>query len=167
MSFNYDVMTEEDAMKARFNLLENGSYEARIDKVVQKTSSTGFPQMELFLIVFNKQEEGVEVRDYVTITKKMMWKFIHLCRSAGLEKEYLDKTFFPEMLNGRMINVKIATQVGGLIPEDKLNGKDPGSKYPDRNVVDDYLVDNTGFESINSAVHPIDDKPFFDDSVPF
>jgi hypothetical protein len=65
------------------------------------------------------------------------------------------------MLPGRNVRVILGTQIGNEIPADKLNGKPPGSRYPDKNVVQDYVK-----KADQKAVSkPVDD--FQDDLIPF
>jgi len=164
MSWSYLPLTEAECQNARFDLLERGFYEARIDKTEIKTSAKGNPMLVADLIVFDKSGEGREIKDFLVNTKQMMWKQRHLAVSAGLEKEFMDQTFHPSMLNGRMVRVEVGVQIGAPIPDDKLNGKPKGAKYPDRNIIEDYVVDNTGFEEMKDAPVKQDE---FNDVIPF
>lgn len=164
MNWSYSPQTEEECQKSRFSILDNGVYEARIEKVETKQSSKGNPMIVADLVVFGANGEGQEVKDFLVSTKQMMWKLKHLCDSAGLAKEYMEGHFHPDMLVSRMVKAQIGLQIGSRIPDDKLNGKAPGSMYPNKNICEDYIEDKTGFESITKK----DDAPFIDDdSLPF
>lgn len=158
--FSYDVMTEEQAMRERFQLLSDGTYDGVIRKVTHRLSSIGNDMFELSLDIYNPQGGTNLVRDFWVFTKGMMWKTIHGCKSAGCLKEYEDKKLTPDLLVDRNVRVVIKTQEGNLIPDDKLKGKPPGSKYPDKNVVEDYVD-----VSVMNAPPTNDDA--FNDEIPF
>lgn len=163
MDFNYDVLSEEEAQKARFQLLEDGTYKGIIEHIEHKPSASGNPMLALKIRVWNEDGSPKEINDWITLIPSMMWKLRHLCISAGLLKEFEDKTFKPEMLEGREVMLKIKFKAGTAIPENKLNGKTPGEKYPDRNAVDDYveLLKNSGMKPLPEA------KDDFNDEIPF
>ena len=159
--FDYEPMSEQDAMKARFQLLEDGEYEAVIEKAEARLSSTGNNMIEVHLNVYDATGKPNPIRDYWVFTPNMMWKAIHGSDSAGLAKEYEERKFHPDMLPGRNVRVILGLQRGNEIPADKLNGKPPGSRYPDKNVVQDYVK-----KADQKAVSkPVDN--FQDDLIPF
>jgi hypothetical protein len=163
--FDYEVMTEQEAMKERFQLMKDGEYDAVVDKAEARISqNSGNPMMELNLSVFDNAGKAHPVRDFLVFTKNMMWKAIHCADSAGLQKEYDEKKFCPELIQGQRVRVMISTQEGGVIPQDKLKGKPQGSRYPDKNVVDDY-VKKDNQKPLSKAVNADDD--IFNDSIPF
>jgi hypothetical protein len=159
MSFAYKPMTEAEAMKARFDLMKDGDYDAVIEKSEAKISGSGNSMIDLSLAVYD--ENGVEhhIRDFLIFTSRMQWKAGHCADSAGLSDEYLNNTFKPEMLVNKNVRVRVRSQEGNEIPADKLKGKPAGSKYPDKNVIDDYLVRAAKSAPTNS--------PDFNDDVPF
>lgn len=159
--FDYEPMSEQEALKARFHLMRDGEYDAVIDKAEAKPSNAGNNMIKVELSVYDETGKPNPVTDYWVFTPNMMWKAIHGTDSAGLSKEYEEKKFNPDMLCGRNVRVIIGTQVGNKIPLDKLNGKPPGSRYPDKNVVEDY-VKNDGKKS---TIKPVDD--FKDDDFLF
>jgi hypothetical protein len=69
----------------------------------------------------------------------MMWKIIHFSDSSGLLKEYQEQKLCSEIIINKRVRVKITIEEGSEIPQDKLKGKPPGSKYPDKNKVEDYI----------------------------
>lgn len=154
---NYKVMTKEEAMKERFDLLPDGIYQAVIEQSTDKISSAGNPMMELILSVYDSDGQSHTVKDYLVFTPKMMWKVIDCAESAGVIKDYESKKFCSDVIRGCDVSVTIGTEKGGLIPEDRLNGKSHGSCYPDKNKVIGYLVNKR--ESSNDE--------FKDDELPF
>ena len=93
MSFDYDVMSEEEAQKAReFQLLPDGIYDFAVMESKFKYSGAGNPMIELKLRIVHDGDE-YHVFDNLIGTKNMAWKTKHFCEAAGLEKEYLAKQF--------------------------------------------------------------------------
>ncbi len=162
--FSYDAMSEEQAQQERFSLLPEGEYEASIEKYEGKMSSSGNRMVVFMLHVYDANGRPHELNDYIAFTPKMSWKLRHHCVSAGLEKEFMDKTWRPKMSVGKVVKVKVVVQAGSEIPADKLKGKAPGAKYPDRNAVDDYLAAG----DINSGKAPQSSgAPEFNDDIPW
>lgn len=164
--FDYEVMTENDALKARYSLLKEGEYPAIIFDCIDTISkNSGNPMFEVTLHVIGNDGSRNEVKDFCTFTHKMMWKVIRLCASAGVLAAYENKTLHPSMLKGQKIKVLVKAQEGKEIPFEKLNGKPVGSKYPDKNVIEDYLMD-TSPSRLNPLI-PKTDNTFPDDDIPF
>ena len=161
--FEYEPMSEQEAMKARFQLLKDGDYDAVITKAEARMSSVGNNMIEIDLNVYDENGKQTSIKDFWVFTPGMMWKVVRGVNSAGLSKEYAEKKFSPDLLVGRNVKINIATQHGKEIPLEKLNGKPYGSRYPDKNVVEDYWK--------NERQVPIDNKPsdedFFNDKIPF
>jgi len=162
--YEYDPMSEEEAQRARFELLDDGEYDALVIRSEPKMSASGNSMADMTLTVYNAEGKGFDVRDFLIWTSKMMWKLKHFCESAKLEQEYLDKKFRPELAQDRYVRVKIRRRTGNPIPADKLNGKPPGSVYPDKNEIEDYLPRPEG--STLPAEKVAEADPFNDD-VPF
>ena len=160
--FDYEVMSEQDALQERYQLLKEGMYVAVIRKSEDKISMSGNPMMDMILDVYDEHGKSHEVRDFLVFTKKTMWKVIHCADSAGMLDEYNDKKFCSETITGRNVKVKIIIEKGNVIPDEKLNGKPFGSRYPDKNKVDDYL---TKIEPVN-LMEKVAEEPFNDD-IPF
>ncbi len=140
MSFQYTVMDEETAMQERFQLLPKGEYDACIVKSEDKVSSnSGNPMMDMTLEVYDNEGRGHTVRDFIVFTKSMMWKAIHFAKSAGIIDQYKSGQLCSMGAQGKSVRVKIGIEEGRIIPEDKLQGKLVGSKYPDKNKVEDYI----------------------------
>lgn len=158
--FAYDVMTEKEAIEERFNLLKEGEYDAVILSSVDKVSAnSGNPMMDITLQVFDENGKSRDVRDFLVFTKSMMWKVIHFADSAGLLKQYEEGKLCSEIAVGNRVRVKVTVEEGNEIPSDKLNGKPSGSKYPDKNKVEDYIKK----EDLKKLEQ---DDPFADDDIP-
>jgi len=163
--YDYDVLSEEEAIQERYQLLPDGDYPGVIESAVDKISeSSGNPMMDMILSIFDKNGKSYSVRDFLPYTRNMAWKMIHCAESSGLLKEYQDKKFCSSLVVGKNVLVRVSLEKGGEIPEHKLKGKAPGAKYPDKNKVEDYIVNKFADKPILK-----DDKEndFDDDSIPF
>lgn len=157
--FTYQPLTEQQCNEARYQLLKDGIYEAVIKKSEFQKSRNGNPMFKMTLDVFDDKGSIFFITDYLVFTPQMMFKVKHFCESAGLQKEYESGEFCqPDLAVQRNVFVKIKTQKGKEIPDENLDGKPKGSCYPDKNVVDDYVV----IEKKQSK-----EEDFFDDAVPF
>ncbi len=140
MGFSYEVMNEQEALAERFQLLKEGEYDAVVAVSEDKISAnSGNPMMSLVLSVFDDQGKSHEVRDFLVFTKTMMWKVVHFSDSAGLMNEYEQQKLCSDIARGARVRVKIGLEEGAEIPTDKLNGKPIGTKYFDKNKVEDYI----------------------------
>ena len=140
MGFNYTIMDEQEAMQERFQLLPKGEYDAVVQKSEDKVSAnSGNPMMDMTLTVYDAEGREHTVRDFLVFTKSMMWKAIHFAESAGIIDQYKSGKLCSIAAQGRSVRVKIGIEEGGIIAEDKLQGKPVGSKYPDKNKVEDYI----------------------------
>ena len=161
MSFMYEVLSEQEAIEERFNLLKEGEYDAVITVSHDKTSaSSGNPMMDMTLQVFDAQGKARDVRDFLVFTKSMMWKVIRFADSAGLMTQYEQGKLCSEAAIGQRVRVKITIEEGSEIPADKLKGKPAGSKYPDKNKVEDYVKKD------DQKPLAQEDDPFADDDMP-
>jgi hypothetical protein len=161
--FDYDVMSEAEATQERYQLLPDGEYQAVCDSSIDKVSqNSGNPMMDIIWSVYDANGKTHPVRDFLVFTKSMMWKVIHCAESTDKLQEYKDKKFCSDIIRGASAILRIGTEKGSEIPEDKLKGKAPGARYPDRNKVEDYIV---GSVSAKPAV--VKDDSFPDDDIPF
>jgi len=162
--FSYDVMSEQEAIEERFNLLKEGEYDAVIAASQDKQSaSSGNPMMDITLQVFDENGKARDVRDFLVFTKGMMWKVIHFADSAGILEAYEQGKLCSEVAIGNRVRVKITVEEGGEIPADKLKGKPAGSKYPDKNKVEDYIKK----ADQKPLAQKDEDDPFKDDDISF
>jgi hypothetical protein len=137
--FAYQVLSEQQAMSERFQLLKEGEYDAIIIASQDRSSSTGNPMMDMTVSVYDENGKVHDIRDFLVFTKSMMWKVIHCADSAGIMSEYESQKFCSDAIIGKRVRVKISMEEGSVIPEEKLNGKIPGSKYPNKNKIEDYI----------------------------
>ncbi len=160
--FVYEILSEQEAIEERFNLLKEGEYDAVITASHDKQSSSGNPMMDITLQVFDHNGKARDVRDFLVFTKTMMWKVIHFADSAGLLPQYEQGKLCSEVAVGQRVRVKINIEEGSVIPEDKLKGKPAGSKYPDKNKVEDYIKK----DDQKPLEQKVEDDPFADDDMP-
>lgn len=164
--FDYDPMTKEAATAERYSILPDGVYSAKILSCLERTSNTGNPMFELNLEVYELgKSRKSTIKDFLLFTTKMMWKTINCCEACGLMDAYLNKTLEPRMLEGKRIMVDVRQQEGQLIPLDKLNGKEYGSKYPVKNVINDYVVNEETKGMLDTLIEK--EKDDLNDDIPF
>lgn len=164
--FQYQVMSEQDAMNERFQLLKEGIYDAVITASQDTTSAnSGNPMMDMTVTVYDENGKTHDVRDFLVFTKQMMWKVVHFAESAGCLAGYEDGQLCSEMAINKFVKVKIVVEQGGEIPQDKLKGKPLGTRYFDKNKIEDYIKKGEqGASGVPSGDTP---PPFNDDDVPF
>lgn len=154
--FSYTPMNKEQAEKERFELLDKGEYTAEFISAVSKISQgSKNPMIEAELNVFDESGRPYVIKDWLVFTPRMMWKVIRCMEAVDLEKEYNEQKLVPEMLVGRNCRVLVNRQEGNIIPDDKLQGKPTGSRYPEKNTIADYIKKDSA---------PI--EPFMDE-IPF
>ena len=158
--FQYDVMSEQEAMSERFQLLKEGIYEAVVTESQDKRSSSGNPMMDMTLTVYDDLGKTHEVRDFLVFTKPMMWKVVHFADSAGCLPGYEDGKLCSQLAINKRVMVKIAIEEGKEIPLDKLNGKPQGTKYFDKNKVEDYIKKEDQKPSSGATFQDDDIPPF-------
>lgn len=138
--FQYEVMDEQEAMQERYQLVKDGEYDAIISASQDtRSSNSGNPMMDMTVTVFDENGKPHDIRDFLVFTNNMMWKVRHMADSAGLLEEYEGQLLCSEVAIGKRVRVKVNTEEGGEIPQDKLKGKQPGAKYPDKNKIEDYV----------------------------
>lgn len=159
--FQYKAMTEQEAMKERFQLLKEGIYDGIISSSNDSISTSGNGMMDMIVTVYDECGKGIEIRDFLVFMPKTMWKIVHFSDSTGLMKSYEDGKLCSELVFDKRVKVKVKIQEGNLIPVDKLNGKASGSKYNSKNVIEDYLP-----RGDNQQSSTLNDDPFKDDDIP-
>lgn len=159
--FQYEVMSEQDAMNERFQLLKEGIYEAVVTASSDTISSKGHPMMDMTVTVYDQNGKSHDVRDFLVFTKQMMWKIVHFANSAGMLKEYEAGKLCSKTAINKRVMVKIVIEQGGEIPQDKLKGKPLGTRYFDKNKIEDYIKKEDQAEMVNNQ------QPFQDDEIPF
>lgn len=161
--FHYEVYTEQQANQERFQLLKEGEYDAVILSSEDKVSGSGNPMMAMTIQVFDATGKAHDVRDFLVFTKAMMWKVIRFADSSGLTKEYEAGGLCSDVAVGNRVRVKVGIESGSEIPADKLKGKVAGSKYPDKNKIEDYI--KKGEHTPVTAT--VGGEPFTDDEIQF
>ncbi len=160
--FHYEVLTEQEAMQERFQLLKEGEYDAVITASSDtKSANSGNSMMDMTVSVYDAQGKTHDIRDFLVFTKAMMWKIVHFSDSAGLLPEYEQGKLCSQVAIDKRVRVKVLIEEGNEIPQDKLKGKPLGSKYPDKNKIDDYVKkeDQKPLETSGT--------PFVDDDINF
>lgn len=137
--FAYQIMSEYEAMQERFQLLKEGEYDAVVNESQDKLSSSGNPMMDMTVTLWDSDGKQHDIRDFLVFTTQMMWKIIHFANSAGILEEYEAGKLCSQVAINKHVRVKVTIEQGKEIPVDKLNGKTPGSKYPDKNKIEDYI----------------------------
>lgn len=160
--FMYEALSFEEAQQERYQLMQEGEYDAVVSTSEDKVSAnSGNPMMDVTLNVFDDNGKSHDVRDFLVFTKTMMWKVVSFAESAGIMKEYADGKLCSELAIGRRVRVKIVIEEGSAIPDDKLNGKHTGAKYSDKNKVAEYI--KIGEVDSKSGVSDV----FTDDDIAF
>ena len=162
--FQYEPMSEQEAMQERFQLVKEGIYDAVITASQDtRSANSGNPMMDMTVTVYDENGKAHDVRDFLVFTKAMMWKVVHFADSAGILKEYEEGKLCSEVAIGKRVQVKITVEEGSEIPQDKLKGKPLGSKYPDKNKVEDYIKKSDQGAPVQSE----NPAPFQDDDIAF
>lgn len=173
MSFNYDVMTEEEAQKAReFPLLPDGIYDFAVLESKFKYSGSGNPMIELKLQIIHEGEQ-YNVFDNLIGTKNMAWKTKHFCETTGLEKEYVDGKFDEHSCPKR----RGTCAIGNVAARPKNDGTN--AMWKAKNEVQDYMSSSSLTQQAAAAKAnpftppaaklpppPVESEPFSDD-IPF
>jgi hypothetical protein len=164
--FHYDVMSEQDAMNERFQLMKEGIYDAVITASQDTTSAnSGNPMMDMTVTVYDENGKTHDVRDFLVFTKQMMWKVVHFAESAGILKEYESGKLCSQTAINRTVQVKIVVEQGSEIPQDKLKGKPLGTRYFDKNKIEDYI--KKGDQGASGVPNGDTPPPLIDDDIPF
>lgn len=159
--FSYSVMSEQEAMAERFQLLKEGEYDAVISASVDTMSSTGNPMMDMIVTVYDDNGLSHDVRDFLVFTKKMMWKVIHFANSAGVGELYQEGKPCSQVVINKQVRIQVGIDQGKEIPEDRLRGKPLGSRFPDKNKIQDYLKKEHSMQlASNESSQEDEDIPF-------
>jgi hypothetical protein len=161
MSYSFQPMTEQELNANK--LVEDGTYEFYVIRSTRKISKAMNSMCELNIRFWDKEGKIHTLFDYLVFSNVPLniKKVKHFCDAVGLIEEYKVGQI-PEELGGYSGKFKIFTQIGQEIPKDKLQGKPPGSKYPDKNAVEDYVVTEK-----SSVKYSSETDKFQDDGIPF
>lgn len=120
-------------------LLPAGEYAATVTQASEEVSkSSGNEQIHLVLKVKDDQGNQNTVHDY--LLEAMGGKLRHFCASAGLMSEYDAGQLTAQDCSGQDVRVRLGIEKGS-------------EKYPDKNVVKDYLSRNG--HAPKPAIQPI------------
>lgn len=162
--FDYEVMTEEQALAQRYTLLKEGEYDAMIIHSEDKVSSSGNPMMVLTLTIEDDFGGTHDLKDYLVFMPKTMWKVIHCAESAGIINEYNNKKLCSTIIMDRNVRVKIGIEEGQLIPDEKLGDRPKGSTYSPKNKIIDYVKFDRATSAPRKKIEVSED---LEDDVPF
>jgi hypothetical protein len=163
MSYSFNPLTEEEINA--FSLMDDGVYEFEVLKSTRQISKSNNPMAKLELRVWDKEGREHFVFDYLVFSTIPLniRKVKHFCEAVGLHEEYKQGQI-PEELERYCGQASIMKQAEQEIPEDKLNGKPKGSKYPAKNFVADYIASPMK----PSMLQPLTQKKNeLDDDIPF
>jgi hypothetical protein len=134
--FDYDVMTEDEAQKAReFTLLPDGTYNFEVIESKLKYSNSGNAMIALTLKIIHEEKDH-NVFDYLVGTKNMAWKTKHFCEATGLESQYVAKQFNEHLAAGR----RGKCMVSNTPAKPKNDGTN--EMYKAKNTIEDYIPAN-------------------------
>lgn len=134
----------EEELQA-LNLLEPGEYDFEIIKAEDRRSKSGNEMIALTIKVWDHAGKERTVFDWLLDSELSHYKIKHFCFSVGLEDKYELGLLESNDCWGRKGILKLGIQ------------KDKTKQYPDKNVVNDYIVDK---ESKSSEEFKDDDIPF-------
>ncbi len=164
MSFNYDVLDENEAQRAReFPLLPDGIYDFAVLENKFQYSQSGNPMIGLKLRIIHEGKE-FNVFDNLIGIKSMIWKTKHFCDTTGLEQEYLDGKFNETLAANKRGTCKIITK-----PQRPKNDGS-GEFYKAKNEVEDYLKQSDLIPQNTAnpfAPAPVKETAKKDEGVPF
>lgn len=159
----YDVMSEQEAMSERFQLIKEGIYEGVVTASQDTKSSSGNDMMDVTITVYDENGKPHDIRDFLVFTRTMMWKVIHFCDSAGLLKEYEEGKLCSQVAINKRVVVKVSIEEGKEIPSHKLNDRPEGSRYPNKNKIDGYIKKEAQTTVSNNETK----NNLMDDDLPF
>lgn len=165
MSFAYNRMSEEEAIKAAFSLLEDGIYDFELVKDgVHGISKKGNPLIKLMLKVWDKEGKEKIVYDNLIGMKNFEFKTRHFCYTAGLHKEYENNNF------NETLCVQGLRGKAHIVIDPERTDNSTGQTYPPKNAVKDYIVPGNATlqsQKISHAKNTPNDAQVFDDDIPF
>lgn len=136
MSYEYEVLGEEDAMKARSGKLEDGIYKFKVVEAKFGYSEAGNPKINLTLDV-NFEGKIYKVWTMLIGMRSMIWKTKHFCDATGQSDLYEAGKFDENYCVGKEGLAKIV-----YVPERPKNDGTNGV-WKAKNDVEDFLVDDT------------------------
>ena len=142
-------------------LLSDGKYGFVISLATEKVSKTsGKDMIELTVRVYKDDGSFVQVFDY--LTEGMAFKLRHACEACGLLAAYEAGELDANSFIGKEGFLKLKTQKGAL----KDKGDPNGERYPDKNVIADYIV-GENFKAPQDNLSKTLDGDELEDKIPW
>ena len=166
MTYYINPLSEEELDV--FALLDEGVYDFEVTKSTDGMSKSNNPMNTLDLKIWKPDGSVKLMKDYLVFSSVnfCMRKVRHFCEAVGILEEY-EKGQIRKDFTGLSGKVELVIKEGGLIPEDKLEGKPIGSTYPTKNEVKDYILPNKGTVK-HVGMKPLPEKKDeFNDEIPF
>jgi len=165
--FNYEVLNEQDSLKAReFQLLKEGIYDFAVLEAKLAMSQAGNHMIKLKIQIIHEGQD-FNVFDNLIATTNMTWKTKHFCDTTGLEEEYLSGKFNQDLALRR----RGKCMIGYVGATPKNDGS--GGMWKAKNEVLDYLSTESKASNpfappvaIPATQPPVVDE-FIDDDLPF
>lgn len=140
----FSPKTENEIKSA--NLLPAGEYDAEIGTAEDKVSAAGNEMIKLDVTVFDKGGGKHFIYDY--LLEAMAFKLRHAAEACGLLEKYEKGLLEADDFIGKSCTVKLKVDISKDV------------KYPDKNVIADYVVGEKPKE-------PKSVDEVLNDSVPF
>lgn len=129
----FEPKSEKEVSNA--NLLPLGTYDAEVGTAEDKVSAAGNEMIKLDLSVYDATGKTHFVYDY--LLEALAYKLRHAAEACGLLERYEAGNLEAEDFIGKTCKVKIKVQV------------DKDGKYPDKNVIQDYVIPAKKVQSIS------------------
>lgn len=143
MTYHIDPLSEEELDV--FALLDEGIYDFEVTKSEDGMSKSNNPMNTIHLKIWKPDGSLKIMKDYLVFSSVnfCIRKIRHFCDAVGILGEF-EKGEIRKDFSGLAGKLELIIKEGGLIPEDKLDGKPSGSKYPTKNEVKDYVLKDKG-----------------------
>lgn len=126
-------------------LLKEGEAHFQVINAEDKTSKAGSEMIELSIKVWDIDGKPGNIFDY--LLPKLAWKIKHFCEATGMIDKFENESLCADDCNGKTGKLFIKTQPAF-------------GQYPEKSVVKDYIKST-------EDVKKIEEKPPFDDEIPF
>lgn len=148
----FQPKTENEVLSE--GLLERGEYDYEIADATEKTSQAGNEMIELKVRVFDAEGNARVIFDY--LLEAMAYKLRHAAYAVGLGDSYETGALEAQHFIGRTGRCKVGVQ------------KDKTGAYPDKNIIQDYMVDPI-FKGVAAANVAAGSTPAatLNDEIPF
>lgn len=144
-----------------YEILEHVTFGTKTIKTSDTKSGKGNDMIQLVVKLFNDDGRESVVIDY--ITESLAFKLKHLAYSHGMGAQYDAGELHAIDFIGKCGKAKVGVSKG------KLKDDGSGDKYPDKNSIVDYVVEQATGEGdfgLPPPGHPAS-TPIHDDTIPF